>query len=280
MNNIYTATISVITATYNRPEGLKRAIKTLQNQTYWNYQHIIIDDGAIYDVKHIVEKYGDNRIKLICHSVNRGYLHAKNTGLDNIDGDWFTFLDDDDELYPNALETLINVHYKIDNKINAVSCNCIDTSTNAFSGFGVSKDQYLDLRTIFSKLHGEHWGITHTSLLGKDRFNPILKSDGSLWYKINLRAKRYYIHKALRIFHTDGKDRTTLVNKKLSYDERYAIAKERLKESAYLNMIKKYDKKKFIKVCLYGLIYSRIKKDIQSTKKYLEYLFNLAITKK
>lgn len=264
--------ISIITATYNRPEGLKRVINTLQKQTYRNFEHIIVDDGAIYDVKSIIDIYGDERVKYVQHQKNKGYLHAKNSGLENISGEWFTILDDDDELYPEALETLLDVPRKIDPRITAVNCNCIDTSTKKFSGYGVEKDQFLDIKTIVQKLSGEHWGITHTSLLGTNRFNPKLKSDGSLWYKINLIANRYYIHKALRIFHTEGKDRTTLINKKLNLNQRYEIAKERLNELEQLMLLRKYKRKQFKKVCVSGILYSRIEGDKKVSEKYTELL--------
>lgn len=245
--------ISVIIPTYNRAKTVARSINSVLNQTYDKFEIIIVEDGSTDETKEILEKYADDRIRIIYHDVNKGVTAAKNTGLDNITGEWFTILDSDDEILPEALESLLRIPLELDNSVNAVTCNCIDTATGAFSGNGLTTDQYVDFKTIILAT-GEFWGISKTSLLLNDRFNPLLAGfEATLWYKIDERANRYYLHKALRIFHTEGNDRVT------NYS-RTAIKKSKhfqvlMSESHYLDTMKMYLPDVFAKDCLHAVMY-------------------------
>lgn len=96
--------ISVIIPTYNRKEYLNGAIQTVLNQTYTDLEIIIIDDGSnnSYADK-IVEQY-DEPIRLVVHVQNQGLSAARNTGIENSDGEYIAFLDDDDRWHEEKLE--------------------------------------------------------------------------------------------------------------------------------------------------------------------------------
>lgn len=205
--------ISVITRTYNRAQTICRAVESVLNQDYRDLELIIVDDGSNDNTLEILSEYSDPRIRIIKHAVNKGMAAAFHTGLDNIKGEWFTLLDSDDEMKPYALSTLLQIPREIDCCINAITCNCIDSSTGEFSGKGLSADQYLDAVTILQKCRGEFWGLTKTELL------PIRNSElylASVWNKINKVATRYYIHKGLRIYHTESNDRYSVHDTKPS----------------------------------------------------------------
>ena len=57
--------VSVITPTYNRGEILKETIQSVLNQTYQNFEYIIVDDGSTDNTKEIVQSFQDKRIKYI-----------------------------------------------------------------------------------------------------------------------------------------------------------------------------------------------------------------------
>jgi glycosyltransferase involved in cell wall biosynthesis len=101
---------SIITPTYNRAHTIERAIKSLQNQSYSNWEMIIVDDGSIDNTEEIIKQYfnKDKRIKYIRLKRNGGVGKARNVGIKNIspDSDWIGFLDSDDELLPNAFELM------------------------------------------------------------------------------------------------------------------------------------------------------------------------------
>ena len=98
--------VSIIITTYNRPDDLKRAIQSVLNQTYKNFELIIVNDAGT-DVEHLVKEFNDNKIKYIVHKKNKGLAAARNTGLKAAKGKYIAFLDDDDLFYKNHLEIAV-----------------------------------------------------------------------------------------------------------------------------------------------------------------------------
>jgi glycosyltransferase involved in cell wall biosynthesis len=263
--------ISVIIPTYNRSKTIARTINSALNQTYSKIELIIVDDGSSDNTSEILNKYNDPRIRLFTHEKNKGVTAAKNTGLRNIKGEWFTTFDSDDEMLPEAIETMISIPLHFDNTITAVSCNCIDTSDNEFTGKGLTKDQYLDVKTLMTKCKGDFWGLTKTSLLMNEYFNETLSGfETVLWYKIDDRAKRYYIHKALSIVHTEGDDRIS--NSTSNFKKEIKLYSNLIYEDYYLNKLRIYTPRKFNNICKNGLIVTRVNYNKNIALKYFEYL--------
>jgi len=96
---------SVIICTYNRANLLPRAIDSLLEQTYKNFEVIIVDDGSIDDTYAVIKKYLDSdlRIQYIYHK-NIGLPLSRNVGILASAGKFITFLDSDDEYMPEHLE--------------------------------------------------------------------------------------------------------------------------------------------------------------------------------
>lgn len=220
-----------------------------------------------------MNRFQNENIRIFKHEKNKGVTAAKNTGLRNIKGEWFTILDSDDEIVPEAIETMINIPLNFDKSITAVTCNCLDTSSNEFAGKGLVRDQYLEVKTLMTICKGEFWGLTKTSLLKNGYFNENLSGfETVLWYKIDDRANRYYIHKPLRIYHTEGSDRIS--NTKYDFNKEMKLYTNLIDEIDYINKIKKYNPGKFKNICRNGLIVSRINHDKIISLKYYEYLSN------
>lgn len=95
MNNV---PISIILSTFNREEFVQRAIDNILNQTFRNFEFIIINNGSRDNTQQICENYQklDNRIYLIDLGKNRGASKAKELGLRVAKGEFITFIDDDD----------------------------------------------------------------------------------------------------------------------------------------------------------------------------------------
>ncbi|RCK71812.1 MAG: putative N-acetylgalactosaminyl-diphosphoundecaprenol glucuronosyltransferase [Ignavibacteriae bacterium] len=109
--------VSVILPTYNRPESLEKALQSLNNQTFQNFEVIIINDGGV-DVSQIVEKNNQkNNFIYIYHEFNRGLPAARNTGIKMAQGKYLAYLDDDDIFYPEHLQTLFDVLENTDYKV-------------------------------------------------------------------------------------------------------------------------------------------------------------------
>ena len=100
--------VSVIVPIYNSEKYLPMCIESILNQTYNNLEIILVDDGSQDDSLTICSEYAkrDHRIQVL-NQENMGVSAARNQGLDNMSGDYFTFVDSDDELYQNAVEFLL-----------------------------------------------------------------------------------------------------------------------------------------------------------------------------
>lgn len=103
---------SVIMPVYNREKTLERALNSLQQQRYHNFEVIIVDDGSTDNsVGKITPYLTDTRFRLLQLPQNSGVNRARNCGLTQIsaDSDWVTFLDSDDEFTLSALSEVAAV---------------------------------------------------------------------------------------------------------------------------------------------------------------------------
>lgn len=248
--------ISIIVTTYNRANTIERCLDSILNQEFPNYEILLIDDGSTDNTQEIIRKYEDSRLVKIKHPINRGVTAAKNTGLNNIHGEWFTFVDSDDEILPDSLMELFNIVSAYNGNLDAISCNCIDSITGSFTGKGMDKDQLFDFETKLN-CSGDFWGITKTNLLGHNRFNENIHGyEDILWFKIYEKARRYYLHKGLLIYHKEGEDRISVKIKSLAEKNRDFI--EFYKEKDYLRILKNYRPKQYLIRCCQGIIVNRI----------------------
>ena len=93
----------MVLPTYNRPEFLKRAIRSVLNQTFGDFELIVVDDASAEDPRPVVDAFHDDRVRLIRHLENRGNAAARNTAIAAARGRFLAFLDDDDEWAPDKL---------------------------------------------------------------------------------------------------------------------------------------------------------------------------------
>ena len=101
--------ISIIVPIYNVENYLRMCLDSIQNQTYQNFECILVNDGSTDSSQQIAEEYlVDSRFKLINQS-NKGLSGARNTGISHIreESTFISFVDSDDYIYPDFLETLI-----------------------------------------------------------------------------------------------------------------------------------------------------------------------------
>jgi glycosyltransferase involved in cell wall biosynthesis len=101
-----TPLFSIITPTCRRPLLLRRNILSVINQTFKDYEHIIIDDANDESTAGLIGEFNDSRIEFRCHSTPKGAAGSYNTGIKASRGQFILFLDDDDEYMPCFLEKM------------------------------------------------------------------------------------------------------------------------------------------------------------------------------
>lgn len=116
--------VTVIVPIYNTEEYLPRCIESIQNQTYFNMEILLLDDGSTDHSNSICEAYAqkDSRIRVI-RQTNQGIIAAKKTALRYSHGDYIMFVDSDDWIDNLQLEALVNPVFEYDCSI--VSANVL-----------------------------------------------------------------------------------------------------------------------------------------------------------
>lgn len=97
--------ISVIIPAYNAARTIRRCIQSVLDQTYTEWEMIIVDDGSKDDTLDICQSYDDSRIRVL-HKENGGVSSARNHGLKFAQGDYIAFIDSDDFIEADYLEHL------------------------------------------------------------------------------------------------------------------------------------------------------------------------------
>jgi glycosyltransferase involved in cell wall biosynthesis len=122
---VHVPKISVIIPTCNRAHLIDGAIKSVLDQTFQDFELIVVDDGSKDNTEEIIKRFQqeDSRIRYIRHDLNKGGNAARNTGLRNAKGEYVAFLDSDDSWLPTKLEKQLFVfEHSHDPKLGFVYC--------------------------------------------------------------------------------------------------------------------------------------------------------------
>lgn len=151
MQSNNTPLVSIIVPCYKVEQYLPNCIESIIHQTYDNWELILVDDGSPDDCGKICDTYGQHneRIKVI-HKKNGGLSSARNAGMRAMTGTYVTFLDSDDFLHPDALQTM--VCYALEKNADIVQCEFVRGSETHFPIWRESeKVQEYDNHSIFTK---------------------------------------------------------------------------------------------------------------------------------
>lgn len=144
---------SIIVPVYNTQGYLPRCIESILNQTYVNMEIILVNDGSTDDSLSVCEKYAreDARIQVISQS-NQGIIAAKKAGICLCGGEYVMFVDSDDWIEPELLETMVQA-------ILESGCSLVCTNV------------YMDMEHgIFEKRDAIPAGVYETDKIAKDLF--------------------------------------------------------------------------------------------------------------
>lgn len=114
--------VSVIMSVYNAEDSLKEAVDSILNQTFTDFEFIIIDDASTDSSYKILSQYTDRRIRIICNKENLGLTKSLNKALKYATGKYIARMDADDISMPNRLEK--QIHYmEMHAEVALISCS-------------------------------------------------------------------------------------------------------------------------------------------------------------
>jgi glycosyltransferase involved in cell wall biosynthesis len=142
--------VSVITATYNRPEYLQRALDSIASQTYKDYEVVVVNDGGCSVENIITQSDIKEKIKYIHYPDNKGLSHALNTAISNATGELIAYLDDDDLYFSHHLETLHNTLSS--SNYHLAYSKCLWTTIDPVTNLVIRKEAKSNLVFVRNKL--------------------------------------------------------------------------------------------------------------------------------
>lgn len=218
--------VSIITPSYNSSKYISQTIESVLNQTYQNWEMIIVDDCSKDNTVKIIEGYTqkDFRIKLYKLENNSGAAVARNKAIDLSNGRFIAFLDSDDLWLPLKLEKQVN--FMLNN--NAVLSYTAYKKIDSFGNIGNNIVNVPDFITYNSMLNtcsiGCLTAMYDTKQIGKHYMPEInIRQDYGLWLKIIKKVGQEDYSLWLKLLKNFSKDNKMSNHKFLGLNENLAL---------------------------------------------------------
>ena len=226
---------SILIANYNNGGYLQEAIDSVLAQTYGNWEVILVDDKSIDDSRAIYEKYvADSRFKIYYNDVNRGCGYTKRRCAELATGEICGFLDPDDALLPEALETMVKAHAE-HRECSLIYCTCYRYSGDReaempvwdFIGPIPEDSDFLIYR---KKLVSHFVSFKRASYLASEGIDPTLQAavDRDLYYHLEEQGKLLYVPVPLYLYRINNAASISIGTKKSQKKAYYNCIKSEL----------------------------------------------------
>jgi len=200
-SNFLAPKVSVIIPTYNRNELVLDAIDSVLEQTFQDFEIIIVDDGSTDNTKTHIENYqkNDARIKYVFQK-NQGVSIARNTGLKAAQGEYIAFLDSDDRFLIDKLEKQVSILDKhLDVGLVYGTILVENTITKKLGSWGHALAGSLEKIEMHQKIYNRHlFFYIGTTLIRKEvidniKFDPRMKTgEDFLFYLLLSKKTKFY----------------------------------------------------------------------------------------
>ncbi|MBF8148298.1 glycosyltransferase family 2 protein [Winogradskyella sp. F6397] len=231
------AFFSVVISVYNKEKHIQQTIESVLNQTFKDFEIIVINDGSTDNSENIISAYEDKRIKLIT-TANQGASNARNRGLKEATSNYIALLDGDDTWDASFLQHMYDAIQKFpelnifstgiaqqyENKVIPVVYNFKQQDLYGIHNFFQASQKY-SLITSSSV-------VFNRSILDKTgRFDPTIVSgqDTDLWLRFGMHYEVLFINKVLAfyVFNPSSLSNTTFdARKKPKFDKYYTEEKQ------------------------------------------------------
>jgi glycosyltransferase involved in cell wall biosynthesis len=124
--------VSIVIPLFNKEHWLRRALDSIAQQTFDDFELIVVDDGSTDNGARVVSDYGDSRFRLIAQS-NAGPGAARNRGIAEAKGDFLAFLDADDEWCPTYLEDSVRLLDGYGENVASITSGYVECPTGVLS---------------------------------------------------------------------------------------------------------------------------------------------------
>lgn len=225
----YIYRFTIFTPVYNRADTLERVFKSLENQTYKDFELVIINDGSTDNSHEVIESLIKNAsfpVNYVNNTVNKHKMACFFQAINLAQGEFLLPFDSDDACVPDALE-LLNKEYELipaelKPKISGVTCLCEDQNGNLV-GKAFVKQPYYSNTFLSQREHleaTEKWGFTKTSVLKGIHINAAIFAkgyipEGIIWELIAKQGfQTKYVNHILRIYYLDTENAISIQNHK------------------------------------------------------------------
>lgn len=204
--------VSVIIPTFNRSDLLKRSVKSVLNQTFQEFELIIVDDASADDTTNIVREIEDSRINYIKNEKNLGKPLTLNRGIRLAKGEYVGLLDDDDEWLPEKLEKQIKKFDNTSRNVGVVYCGFsyvlkIENNKNISKILIPELNGHLYTDLLKSNFIGGSTPLIKKECFQKSGyFDRLLQSgqDWDMWIRISKNYEFDFVREALVTYHIHG----------------------------------------------------------------------------
>lgn len=195
--------VSIITPSYNSEKFISETIESVRQQTYDNFEMIIVDDNSTDNTINIVEQYQkiDFRIKLITLKINGGAGIARNEAIKFASGDFIAFLDSDDIWKQKKLERQISFMQDNQYYFTFTGYETITEDDNNTKSVISVKSEITYKKALYKNPIGCLTAVYNAKALGKF-YMPIIRKrqDYALWLKILKKTNAYGLNESLAIY--------------------------------------------------------------------------------
>ncbi len=233
---------SIITPTHKRADLLSRTVSSVFNQTYTDWEIIIVNDSpSDISYQSFASSIDDSRVHYYINDTNRGVNYSRNFAMDNVskDSDWIIFLDDDDYLSSDALQTFHNLIISHP-KTKWFVANRAYANGKLITNYP-KKDKFYSYIwdcLLLKKCRGDVTHCIETKLIKNIRYSKYIKQaeEWIFYYQISLKEKLYYHSHNSTL--SDGYDEITGLNfRKRTRGEQWKTLVNFVREGYSLNLI-------------------------------------------
>lgn len=185
--------VSIVIPCFNSQATIRKVLESVVNQTYKDYEIIIVDDGSSDNTKSVIEIFfKDKNIKhKYIYQQNSGPSSARNKGVKNSIGEYVAFLDSDDEWHPQKLELTVKI----------LEDERVDILGHGYTFINNFDKEYLSInidKITFYRLLLKNFAVTPSIIIRRSKFQFFDETmryteDHELWLRMSVSNTVYYL---------------------------------------------------------------------------------------